>query len=113
MAVAAQKELGLSLTMNGVVTWHQGRCGSSVLGSLLNQHSRIQAQNEIFSGYMPRRWGEKPVPPMPGYLFKVGPPSAARLPPARGTIVTCPAPHPPLVSTVRGRQGRRPRAWPT
>ena len=36
-----------------------------------------------------------------------------RLPPAQGTIVTCPAPHPPLVSTVRGRQGRRPRAWPT
>ena len=36
-----------------------------------------------------------------------------RLPPARGTIVTCPAPHPPLVSTVRGRQVRRPRAWPT
>ena len=54
--------------MNGVVTWHQGRCGSSVLGSLLNQHSRIQAQNEIFSRYMPRRWGEKPVPPMPDVL---------------------------------------------
>ena len=36
-----------------------------------------------------------------------------RLPPARGSIVTCPAPRPPLVSTVRGRQGRRPRAWPT
>jgi len=48
----------------GLVTWHQGRCGSSVLGSLLNQHSRVQAQNEIFSRYMPRRWGNKPVPPM-------------------------------------------------
>ena len=48
----------------GVVTWHQGRCGSSVLGSLLNQHSQIQAANEIFSRYMPRRWGDRPVPPM-------------------------------------------------
>ena len=36
-----------------------------------------------------------------------------RLPPAQGMIVTCPVPHPPLVSTVRGRQGRRPRSWPT
>ena len=52
------------LTMNGVVTWHQGRCGSSVLGSLLNQHSRIQAANEIFSKYMPRRRGAGPVPAM-------------------------------------------------
>ena len=46
----------------GVVTWHQGRCGSSVLGSLLNQHSQVQAANEIFSRYMPRRWGDRPVP---------------------------------------------------
>ena len=50
--------------MNGVVTWHQGRCGSSVLGSLLNQHSRIQAANEIFSKFMPRRRGQQPVPAM-------------------------------------------------
>ena len=50
--------------MIGLATWHQGRCGSSVLGSLLNQHSQIQAQNEIFSRYMPRRWGDQPVPPM-------------------------------------------------
>ena len=48
----------------GIVTWHQGRCGSSVLGSLLNQHSHIQASNEIFSRYMPRRWGNRPVPPI-------------------------------------------------
>ena len=53
-----------SAQWTGVVTWHQGRCGSSVLGSLLNQHSKIQAQNEIFSRYMPRRWGDRPVPPM-------------------------------------------------
>ena len=50
--------------MIGVATWHEGRCGSSVLGSLLNQHSQIQAANEIFSRYMPRRWGERPVPAM-------------------------------------------------
>ena len=48
--------------MIGVATWHEGRCGSSVLGALLNQHSQIQAANEIFSRYMPRRWGDKPVP---------------------------------------------------
>ena len=50
--------------MIGVATWHEGRCGSSVLGALLNQHSQIQAANEIFSRYMPRRWGDKPVPPI-------------------------------------------------
>ena len=54
--------------MIGVATWHEGRCGSSVLGALLNQHSQIQAANEIFSRYMPRRWGDKPVPTMPDVL---------------------------------------------
>ena len=54
--------------MIGVATWHEGRCGSSVLGALLNQHSQIQAANEIFSRYMPRRWGNKPVPAMPEVL---------------------------------------------
>ena len=50
--------------MIGLVTWHQGRCGSSVLASLLNQHSQIQAFNEVFSKYMPRRRGVQPIPPM-------------------------------------------------
>ena len=50
--------------MIGVATWHEGRCGSTVLGSLLNQHSQIQPANEIFSRYMPRRWGGQPVPEM-------------------------------------------------
>ena len=50
--------------MIGLVTWHQGRCGSSVLGSLLNQHSQIQAFNEVFSKYMPRRRGDQPIPSM-------------------------------------------------
>ena len=54
--------------MIGVATWHEGRCGSSVLGALLNQHSQIQAANEIFSRYMPRRWGDKPVPAIPEVL---------------------------------------------
>ena len=54
--------------MTGVATWHEGRCGSSVLGALLKQHSQIDAANEIFSRYMPRRWGDKPVPAMPDVL---------------------------------------------
>ncbi len=46
----------------GVVNWHIGRCGSSVLGSLLDQHPDIHYSNEIFSPYMPRRRGEKVLP---------------------------------------------------
>ena len=46
----------------GVVNWHIGRCGSSVLGSLLAQHSAIGYSNEIFSPYMPRRRGDKALP---------------------------------------------------
>jgi len=56
--------------MIGVATWHEGRCGSSVLGALLNQHSQIQAANEIFSRYMPRRWGDQPVPAIPEVLHQ-------------------------------------------
>ncbi len=48
--------------IDGVVNWHLGRCGSSVLGSLLAQHSAIDYSNEIFSPYMPRRRGEKQLP---------------------------------------------------
>ena len=48
--------------MDGIITWHQGRCGSSVLGNLLNQHQNIQSANEIFSRYMPRRRGNAPIP---------------------------------------------------
>ena len=46
----------------GVVNWHIGRCGSSVLGSLLAQHSAVAYSNEIFSPYMPRRRRERPLP---------------------------------------------------
>ena len=48
----------------GVVNWHIGRCGSSVLGSLLAQHPEITYSNEIFSPYMPRRRGERVLPPL-------------------------------------------------
>ena len=48
--------------MNGVVNWHLGRCGSSVLGSLLAQHPDIDYGNEIFSPYMPRRRGDRALP---------------------------------------------------
>ena len=46
----------------GVVNWHIGRCGSSVLGSLLAQHAEITYSNEIFSPYMPRRRGNRILP---------------------------------------------------
>ena len=48
----------------GVVNWHIGRCGSSVLGSLLAQHPEITYSNEIFSPYMPRRRGGRTLPPL-------------------------------------------------
>lgn len=48
--------------MKGVVNWHIGRCGSSVLGSLLAQHSQIAYSNEIYSRYMPRRRGNQSLP---------------------------------------------------
>ena len=48
--------------MHGVVNWHIGRCGSSVLGSLLAQHPSIAYSNEIYSRYMPRRRGPSSLP---------------------------------------------------
>ena len=50
--------------ISGVVNWHIGRCGSSVLGALLAQHSQIDYANEIYSRYMPRRRGFEVVPAM-------------------------------------------------
>ena len=52
----------MGIRPSGLVNWHQGRCGSSVLGSILGQHSAIQCENEVFSRYMPRRRGDAPVP---------------------------------------------------
>ena len=48
--------------MHGIVNWHLGRCGSSVLGSLLAQHPSIAYSNEIYSRYMPRRRGSSSLP---------------------------------------------------
>ena len=48
--------------MKGLVNWHVGRCGSSVLGSLLSQHSQIAYSNEIYSRYMPRRRDNQVLP---------------------------------------------------
>ena len=48
--------------MHGIVNWHVGRCGSSVLGSLLAQHPSIVYSNEIYSRYMPRRRGSSTLP---------------------------------------------------
>lgn len=48
--------------MKGVVNWHLGRCGSSVLGSLLDQHPDVDYGNELFSQYMPRRRGDRVLP---------------------------------------------------
>jgi hypothetical protein len=49
---------------NGVVIWHVGRCGSSVLGQCLNMHPDLQWENEIFNRWMPQRRGDNPVPPL-------------------------------------------------
>lgn len=46
----------------GVVIWHVGRCGSSVLGQCLSQHPAIQADNEILNRWMPQQRGEQPLP---------------------------------------------------
>ena len=54
--------------MYGVVNWHIGRCGSSVLGSLLAQHPSIAYSNEISSRYMPRRRGLSSLPALDSVL---------------------------------------------
>jgi hypothetical protein len=37
-----------------VFMWHHGRCGSTVLGELLNQHSRVRWYGEIYEPYSAR-----------------------------------------------------------
>ena len=39
----------------GIFMWHHGRCGSTVLGRLLNQHPDIRWYGEIFEGYAARQ----------------------------------------------------------
>ena len=54
--------------VGGVVNWHVGRCGSSVLGSLLAQHPSISYSNEIYSRFMPRRRGSVSLPSIESVL---------------------------------------------
>ena len=58
--------------LSGVVNWHIGRCGSSVLGSLLAQHPSIAYSNEIYSRYMPRRRGSLLLPKIESVLDVAG-----------------------------------------
>jgi hypothetical protein len=39
----------------GIFMWHQGRCGSTVLANLLNQHPNIDWRGEIFEYYARHR----------------------------------------------------------
>ena len=50
--------------MSGFIIWHQGRCGSSVLSSLLDQNSSIACSKEIFSRFMPKRRTVSTIPSM-------------------------------------------------
>jgi hypothetical protein len=49
------------LAREGVFFFHHGRCGSTVLERLLNQHSRLRTFGEIFE--RPHRLGHLPAPP--------------------------------------------------
>ena len=55
----------------GVVIWHVGRCGSSVLGQCLNQHPAIQEDNEILNRWMPQHRGEQPLQDLEAVLDTV------------------------------------------
>lgn len=57
--------------MNGVVMLHIGRCGSTVLGSTLNQHPAIQWENEIFVPLLHEKQAGRPIPSMPEALAQV------------------------------------------
>lgn len=46
----------------GLTIWHVGRCGSSVLGQCLNQHSQLQWDNEVFNKWMPNKRNDLPIP---------------------------------------------------
>ena len=58
-------------TESGVVIWHVGRCGSSVLGQCLNQHPAIQEDNEILNRWMPQHRGDQPLPELEAALESV------------------------------------------
>jgi len=48
--------------IQGVTVWHIGRCGSTVLGRCLNQHSGLHWNNEIFNPWMPARRNNRELP---------------------------------------------------
>ena len=54
--------------VRGVVNWHIGRCGSSVLGALMAQHPSVEYSNEIYSRFMPRRRGNSTLPSLESVL---------------------------------------------
>jgi hypothetical protein len=54
------------LTPNGICFLHQGRCGSTVLGNMLNQHPRISFRGEIFEHFMK----EKRLPIAPTTMLR-------------------------------------------
>src|SRR5262245_20054878 len=50
-ALATAYPLVSSSKREGIFMWHHGRCGSTVLGDLLDQHPAIRWYGEIFEGY--------------------------------------------------------------
>lgn len=50
--------------MGDVVIWHIGRCGSTVLGSMLNQNPAVQWENEIFRPLLLRTRAGQRIPGM-------------------------------------------------
>jgi len=51
---------GKAISRNKVIMFHNGRCGSSVLGDLLNQHPKVHWDSEIFNA--PNPFQPKPQP---------------------------------------------------
>ena len=50
--------------MRDVVIWHIGRCGSTVLSNLLDQHPAIQSEKEIFQPFLLAKNRGEAIPPM-------------------------------------------------
>jgi hypothetical protein len=57
--------------MHGVVGWHIGRCGSTVLGTMLDQHPSIQWENEIFNPLLRAKREGRAVPAIDTALAEV------------------------------------------
>jgi len=64
-----RSRIGSSKT--GVVIWHVGRCGSTVLGQCLSQNPHFQWEGEIFNRWMPQPLGKGSVPPLSKAILKV------------------------------------------